>query len=276
MKNSKLLIMFFALAVVFTTSSCKKEGCTDETATNYNEDAKKDDGSCLYPTPLEGVGDVEIKLSHVWAMSEAPFVMNSVLVHPMNGDSLTFTTFKYYISNFKLKNSDGNWWSHPESYFLVDLSNSASTTLTLTDVPEGSYTEMSYVLGVDSTRNVSGAQSGALSTANGMFWSWSTGYIMLKAEGTSPDSGTGSFSFHLGGFSGSNNIVTSKTASFGSETLNVTEDKNVQVNLKLNPARLFHTIGSVSGTNTIHMPGTDAKTMATDFYGNASFTSIVN
>ena len=77
-----------------------------------------------------------------------------------------------------------------------------AATLTLSDVPEGSYTEMSYVLGVDSTRNVSGAQAGALSTANGMFWSWSTGYIMLKAEGTSPNSGTGSFSFHLGGFSG--------------------------------------------------------------------------
>lgn len=276
MKKSTLFMMFIAGSLAMTATSCKKEGCTDETATNYNEEAKKDDGSCVYPDPLDGVGDVEIKLSHVWGMSEAPFVMNTILVHPMTGDSLTFTTFKYYVSNFKLKNSDGNWWTHPESYFLVDLTDAASTTLTLTDVPEGSYTEMSYVLGVDSTRNVSGAQSGALSTANGMFWSWSTGYIMLKAEGTSPDAGAGSFSYHLGGFSGANNIVTSKTASFGTETLNVTSTKNVQVNLKLNPARLFHTIGSVSGTSSIHMPGTDAKTMATDFYSNASFTSIVN
>ena len=31
-----------------TFSSCKKEGCTDPTAENYNEKAKKDDGSCLY------------------------------------------------------------------------------------------------------------------------------------------------------------------------------------------------------------------------------------
>lgn len=28
--------------------SCKKEGCTDSTATNYNKKAKKDDGSCEY------------------------------------------------------------------------------------------------------------------------------------------------------------------------------------------------------------------------------------
>lgn len=30
-------------------TACKKEGCTDSTATNYNEKAKKDDGTCIYP-----------------------------------------------------------------------------------------------------------------------------------------------------------------------------------------------------------------------------------
>ncbi|MCO4806177.1 MAG: hypothetical protein KC456_06250 [Flavobacteriales bacterium] len=29
--------------------SCKKEGCMDETATNYDADAEKDDESCEYP-----------------------------------------------------------------------------------------------------------------------------------------------------------------------------------------------------------------------------------
>ncbi|MFK8045319.1 MAG: DUF4856 domain-containing protein [Crocinitomicaceae bacterium] len=35
-------------ATIITTTSCRKEGCTDETATNYSEEAKKDDGSCQY------------------------------------------------------------------------------------------------------------------------------------------------------------------------------------------------------------------------------------
>lgn len=30
-------------------SSCKKEGCTDSAATNYDKKAKKDDGSCKFP-----------------------------------------------------------------------------------------------------------------------------------------------------------------------------------------------------------------------------------
>ena len=31
----------------------KKKGCTDSNATNYSEEAKKDDGSCEYATPVE-------------------------------------------------------------------------------------------------------------------------------------------------------------------------------------------------------------------------------
>ncbi|UTW61471.1 hypothetical protein KFE98_15850 [bacterium SCSIO 12741] len=43
----RLLIIGLAL---LTLQACKKEGCTDPTATNYNTDAGKDDGSCTYPS----------------------------------------------------------------------------------------------------------------------------------------------------------------------------------------------------------------------------------
>jgi len=34
-----------------TLTSCKKEGCTDNDALNYDSEADKDDGSCTYPDP---------------------------------------------------------------------------------------------------------------------------------------------------------------------------------------------------------------------------------
>lgn len=50
MKTTKMKIgtLLLGAALTMTAVSCKKEGCTDATATNYDEKAKKDDGSCQY------------------------------------------------------------------------------------------------------------------------------------------------------------------------------------------------------------------------------------
>jgi len=39
-------------------TSCKKKGCMDEAATNYDEKAKKDDGTCEYETSFTLSGDI--------------------------------------------------------------------------------------------------------------------------------------------------------------------------------------------------------------------------
>jgi hypothetical protein len=43
-------ILLIAITII-TLSACKKEGCLDENASNYNHDAKKDNGSCEYNAP---------------------------------------------------------------------------------------------------------------------------------------------------------------------------------------------------------------------------------
>ena len=50
MKTGKLKLgtMVLAAAFALTFTSCKKKGCTDPTATNYNDKAKKDDGKCEF------------------------------------------------------------------------------------------------------------------------------------------------------------------------------------------------------------------------------------
>lgn len=45
MKKIIILLLLSAAAI----TSCKKEGCIDQAATNYNVEADVDDGSCTYP-----------------------------------------------------------------------------------------------------------------------------------------------------------------------------------------------------------------------------------
>jgi hypothetical protein len=243
MKNIAIVIALVAIVA----TSCKKE----DTKTN------------------EGVapnGSFKIEFEHVWGMDLSPFALNTWLVHPMNRDSMRFATLRYYVSNIKLKNTKNEWISIPETYFIVDEAVSNGNIIEIKDVPAGDYTELGYTIGVDSIRNVSGIQSGALAPSNGMFWNWTTGYIMIKAEGESPNASGGSFSFHLGGFSGVNNIVKEKTTSFNGDVLTISKNSAPVIHLMANVARFRHTLGSLAnGSARVHMPGQAAKTMADDF-----------
>ncbi len=44
-----ITIAILCIGITSTFTSCKKEGCIDVNADNYDEKAKKDDGSCTYP-----------------------------------------------------------------------------------------------------------------------------------------------------------------------------------------------------------------------------------
>jgi hypothetical protein len=47
-------------ALTLGAVSCKKKGCTDATATNYNSEAKKDDNSCKYADPVVEEGTITV------------------------------------------------------------------------------------------------------------------------------------------------------------------------------------------------------------------------
>jgi hypothetical protein len=178
MKKAFFLAMsIFALA---TISSCKKD--EEETIT---------------PAPTATTGSVTLEMEHMF--NDLEFALGTEYTTAA-GENVTFNTTKYYVSNIKFTKTDGSVFTQSESYYLVDLSADGSNLLTISDVPTGDYTDITFTIGVDSTRNVSGAQSGALSVANGMFWSWNSGYIFAKLEGDCPQSSNGTFTYHLGGF----------------------------------------------------------------------------
>jgi hypothetical protein len=103
------------------------------------------------------------------------------------GEPLTITRFKYYISHISIMGPDHKERTLSDKPYLVDESDTASKTL----VFPFSFTtpqSLSFIIGVDSLLNTSGAQTGELDPIRGMFWTWNSGYIFAKLEGRSDSS----------------------------------------------------------------------------------------
>ena len=266
MKTIKLS-MAAAAALILGLSSCKKDEVTPTTP------VKK---TTTTSTTTSGYGAISIKLAHKFGMmNEQTFALGKQVIHPMKQDTMIFSKFKYFISNIRFKRTDGTYYVENESYRLIDLATPSSLTLALNKIPAGKYTQMEYTMGVDAARNMDGAQTGALAITNDMFWSWNSGYIMLKAEGKYIDNKTQkTFVFHLGGFKGENNIVTKRTMKFdGTNALTIVKDKTKSVAVEVNPGLLWHSAPSVKEVNTIHMPGAGAKLMALGQQGMGFFAN---
>ena len=109
---------------------------------------------------------------------------------------------RYYISNIVFIDSiNKKTQVYNDEYFLIDEKDEVSKKITLnTSIQQ--ITGIEFLLGVDSIKNVSGVQTGSLDPAKGMFWTWNTGYVMAKLEGTSPAANTPAhaFSYHIGGY----------------------------------------------------------------------------
>ena len=177
--------------------------------------------------------------------------------HQINGAALTLNTatyknakneefkinvFKYYVSNIKLSKADGTTFLVPESYFLIDESKSATKLITIGNVPTGDYTKIEYTIGVDYARNFAGAQTGALDPIHGMFWTWNSGYIFVKLEGTSPQSkaANNALTFHIGGVVDPNNTIrTFSTEINAANPLRIRVDAKPNMHFIVNGAAMF-------------------------------------
>lgn len=127
--------------------------------------------------------------------------LDSVTYHNSIQQPFQITAFKYYVSNIRLVKTDGKAEVVP-GYFLLNEEEPESRDLHLSNVPEGQYAGIEFLVGVDSVRNCSGIQKEALDPAKGMFWAWNTGYIFLKLDGISPFSTAPGhkLEYHIGGY----------------------------------------------------------------------------
>lgn len=220
--------------------------------------------------------DVAIEFENV--VGNKSLMLDDATYKNANGDEFTVSAFNYYVSNFMLKKTDGTIvaLSANANHFLIEEDKNASKTITLKDVPSGDYSEVSFLIGVDSLKSVSSVEErvGALAEGNGMYWRWSSGYIFVKMEGISPQApfdpaGQQKFRFHIGGFGGYdsptvNNLKTSTLAL--STPAQVRAAKSPTVHLIVDAMKLMNGSTNVRmAENATTMGGPFAPIIATNY-----------
>ncbi len=232
---SRLTLLFFSLALITALGACKKEGCTDPAALNYDALAQRD-CCCEYAA----TGTLSFKVNPLFGSS--PFEFGRTFYHnsatPLK---LNFTAF--YFSGFVLLSDTGEVvLKNQYVYYRGD-----SSGFELTDVPEGQYTGLRFLIGLDSTVNYSNLPAQyepghALGPKTPlMHWSWNTGYIFLRFDGevdTSivPDEiMDDALSFHIGTEKYLSSVLFNKSFSVDENTRQV-------LNLSIDYARFFEGI----------------------------------
>ena len=200
----KYISIIAALAVAGTTmTSCKKEGCTDSLATNYDPDAKKDNGTCVYEDPTPDPPKkyaLTFNFTHNYdgtAVTSSDF--NNLSYINQFGNTHSISKLKYLISDIRLYKSDGDSVIL-NGYNLIDLTNSSSLTYAASsDVEEGTYTGIAFIFGFDNADN-----DGNYPDLNLASWNWpgmlGGGYHYMQFEGKYIDTNTDTigFGYHMG------------------------------------------------------------------------------
>lgn len=197
----------------------------------------------------------------------------------MNAETLTCSLFKYYISNIVLTDVHGHEWRETESYHLLNQSDPASCSFEISGLPATDYVSMRFMIGVDSARNVSGSQTGALDPANDMFWTWSSGYIFAKLEGHSPHSSLASnmVIYHIGGFSGTYAGQRTVTIPFGSTNASVQEGHTPEIRLSADAGKWFGpNVLSIAETPSVNDPGPVTAGIADNYAQMFSLEEVRN
>lgn len=164
-------------------------------------------------------------------------------------DTLQLSACKFYVSNLQLFDHTKSVIQSYKEPILIDLLDSGYYCMNLMgDNNKVRYLE--FTLGLDSITNSNASFVGDLDPIHGMYWTWQSGFIMIKIEGSSTESKSknGSFTFHIGGFQNNQNA---------SRKMNFELSDSGQIHLTLDIMQCLTELFSHSIFHTMS-PGKDA------------------
>ena len=202
--NHKVLTFFLVTLISF---GCRKKGCTDPMALNYDEKANYSDGNCEYDSSSKF--DLSIKAYHLF--NSNPFYIDSSYLDDF-GNKIKFSRASFYLGNPSFKNINGTIDTLTYDYVLI---NPHDSIYSLSSLNEINFHSVNLRIGVDSITNHTDPgnkpNNNSLSYQTpSMHWqmgidssNWS--YLFIVIEGQVDIDGNNNFDpgenfvFHIGG-----------------------------------------------------------------------------
>ncbi len=121
-----------------------------------------------------------------------------------SGNEIKFTKLHYIMTNFVLVDSEGNELKIDSSAAYINFAE-GRLDFDLENIPVGDYSEIRFLLGVDSLTNHQNPNSFSATSPlnpiiNNLYWGWMDGFIFCSVEGYHYKEGQmkGAFAYHIG------------------------------------------------------------------------------
>lgn len=179
MTNQIKFVALLTIAALFTSTSC-----TDDVAS----------------------GTLQLKLEET--VGQEDFAFDQMIYPSAAGHTYSAITLKYYLSRIQIKNKDGALLDLADVIYR-DARDDETKLFSFGEIPNGEYTSLEFVFGLDSVMNVDGGLENTIENIN-MEWPipGDQGYHYMKFEGKYDVYNGGeihNFNTHLGATKGNQN-----------------------------------------------------------------------
>ncbi len=176
---------------------------------------KKDNTDTTPQIAQEPTGNFMVEFEH--KVGDRALTLDLDTAAPMkyqttNGQGFNVSSFGYFVSEIKLSGPNGELFEDEvnvgpaaedvQGYYHIQHQIPGSRMLSLSNVPYGTYDQITFTLGVNETGIEAGAAGGVLDPTNGWFWNWNAGYIGLILEGRAAEAESEGqrYEIHVGGW----------------------------------------------------------------------------
>jgi len=181
-----LKVVLLALGGIFLLNSCSK-----------NDDD-------VNPTPV----DVQPVITFIHTVGDEQVTFDSIRYTNAFGNEYSVATLVYFVSDFTFHKSDGSKVKIDDEHYVDGRDKSTLTYTPSSKISPGDYTSISFVFGIDSSKNVTGRYTNP--PESNMEWPipMGGGYHYMKFEGKFNENDTiKNFQCHTGPTMGNPNFI---------------------------------------------------------------------